>query len=56
MKHIARMIIGFILYHIFMRLPAGWWITENGWFFWLLPTIGYYAYHPGNLKWYEAMK
>jgi hypothetical protein len=54
-EHIARMILGFILYHTIMRLPTGWWMPPNGMMQWALPLFGYYAYHPDHLKWHEPL-
>lgn len=55
--HIKRMIIGFVLYWIVSRcMPTSWWLTEKGWFWWTVPYLGYYAYHPTCLKWHEPVE
>lgn len=54
LEHILRMVVGFFLYWVTaMLMPANWWCGPRGWFFFLLPKIGYYAYHEG--KWHEPM-
>jgi hypothetical protein len=50
MKHKTKYCIGAVLYWLITWMPAGWWCTSRGWFWWAAPWIGYYAYSDWNEK------
>lgn len=56
-EHIARMVVGWLLYWLVARpMPAAWWATKSGWFWWAVPHFGYYAYHPAEMKWWQRIE
>lgn len=55
--HLLRMLFGWFLYWmVAMAMPAKWWISSKGWFWWSVQFFGYYAYQPNNLKWWQPME
>ena len=56
-KHIAMMIAGAVLTRAFLPwAPTSWWMPRGrGWMRWTLPIMGYYGWHPAELKWWEPM-
>ena len=53
--HLTRFWGGFFLYwSVAMLLPTRWWMYQKSLFWWAVPYVGYYAYHP--LKWYQPME